>query len=100
VGYSVRQPSAVIVSKMEPNSAAEDLPALYRAVLDRVAEIAASGRRPLANEVRSAAIRIYSRAWDERARRELEALLQKHTLEAVNARSRDRDVRRHSVRAT
>jgi len=98
VGYSVRAPPAVIVSTMEPNSAAEDLPALYRAVLDRVAEIAASGRRPLANEVRAEAIRIYSRAWDERARRDLTALLQRHTLEAVNARPRDRDLERRSVR--
>ena len=63
---------------MEPNSAAEELPALYRAVLDRVAEIAAGGERPLANDVRTEAIRIYSRAWDERARRELEALLRRH----------------------
>ena len=54
VGYSVstdaRPPSC---PTMEPNSASEDLPRLYRAVLDRVAEIAASGRRPLANDVRA-----------------------------------------------
>ncbi len=65
---------------MEPNPVSEELPALYRAVLDRVAEIAASGRRPLANDIRREAIRIYSRAWDERARRDLEALLRRHTL--------------------
>ena len=83
---------------MEPNSAAEDLPALYRAVLDRVAEIAASGRRPLANDVRAEAIRIYSRAWDERARRDLVSLLRRHSaeLEALPAR---RGSRRRPVRA-
>ena len=56
---------------MEPKSAAEELPALYRAVLDRVAELEAAGERDLANRVRAEATRIYSRAWDDRARREL-----------------------------
>jgi len=83
---------------MEPNSAAEELPALYRAVLDRVAEIASSGRRPLANDVRAEAIRIYSRAWDQRARRELEALLRRHAL-AVGTQPARRGSRRRSVRA-
>ena len=36
---------------MEPKSAAEELPSLYRAVLDRVAALELSGRRELANEV-------------------------------------------------
>src|SRR6478672_2907869 len=54
---------------MEHTTPAEELPALYRAVLDRVAELEASGRRTLANQVRSEATRIYSRAWDDRARR-------------------------------
>jgi hypothetical protein len=83
---------------MEPNSAAEVLPDLYRAVLDRVAEIAASGRRPLANDVRAEAIRIYSRAWDERARRQLEALLRRHSV-AVEAQPARRGSRRRPVRA-
>jgi hypothetical protein len=83
---------------MDPNSAAEDLPALYRAVLDRVAEIASSGQRPLANDVRAEAIRIYSRAWDERARRELTSLLRRHSagLETQPAR---RGSRRRPARA-
>jgi hypothetical protein len=84
---------------MEPNSASEELPALYRAVLDRIAEIAASGRRPLANDIRVEAIRIYSRAWDERARRDLEALLRRHTLESVESRESGRGLRRRPVRA-
>ena len=83
---------------MEPNSAAETLPELYRAVLDRVAEIAASGRRPLANDIRAEAIRIYSRAWDDRARRQLEALLRRHAAE-MEAQPAGRGSRRRPVRA-
>ena len=63
---------------MEPKSAAEELPGLYRAVLDRVAVLELSGRRELAIEVRSEATRIYSRAWDERARRGLTLLLRRN----------------------
>jgi hypothetical protein len=64
---------------MEPKSASEELPALYRAVLDRVAELEAAHERDLANQVRADAIHIYSRAWDERARRELLALLRRNS---------------------
>jgi hypothetical protein len=64
---------------MDPNSIAEELPALYRAILDRVAELERDGRRVEAARVRSDATRIYSRAWDERARSRLEALLQRNT---------------------
>lgn len=85
---------------MEPNSASEDLPALYRAVLDRVAEIAASGRRSLANELRAEAIRIYSRAWDDRARRELQALLRRHPGDDVETRPEARGNRHRPVSAT
>jgi len=63
---------------MEPKSASEELPALYRAVLDRVAELEGARERDLANRVRADAIHIYSRAWDERARRELLALLRRN----------------------
>ena len=57
---------------MEQNSPAEELPALYRAILDRVAELEPDGDRAEAARVRAAATRIYSRAWDERARRGLD----------------------------
>ena len=60
---------------MDPISAAEELPVLYRAVLDRVARIDAGGQRAVANRIRLEATRIYSRAWDDRARRGLEALM-------------------------
>src|SRR6478609_9110131 len=55
-----------MLAEMEHNPA-EDLPTLYRAVLDRVGELEASGDRVMARRVRAQAIRIYSRAWDERS---------------------------------
>jgi hypothetical protein len=60
---------------MDPKSAAEELPALYRALLDRVAQIEAEGHRETAYRLRSDATRIYSRSWDDRGRRMLQDLL-------------------------
>jgi len=68
---------------MEPMSPAEELPALYRALLDRVAQIEAEGRRAAAYRLRSEATRIYSKCWDERARCALHDLLSR----AVDARA-------------
>jgi hypothetical protein len=62
---------------MEPNSPAEELPTLYRAILDRVAELESGGERDEATRVRRQATTAYSRAWDDRARRELESLLRR-----------------------
>jgi hypothetical protein len=84
---------------MEPNSAAEELPGLYRAVLDRVGQLEAAGQRDLANAVRADAIRIYSRSWDERARRQLEALLRRNTNAHAGQRMTGRGLRRRAVRA-
>jgi hypothetical protein len=70
---------------MEHNPA-EDLPTLYRAVLDRVGELEASGDRVMARRVRAQAIRIYSRAWDERSRRRLQNLLRRTTTETAGLR--------------
>ena len=83
---------------MEPNAAAEELPALYRAVLDRVGELVADGRRGMANQVRADAIAIYSRAWDERARRDLEALLRRHAADMPGERVVGRGFRRRRLR--
>jgi len=83
---------------MDPNSAAEELPALYRAVLDRVAELESGGRRDLANQVRADAIRIYSRSWDDRARRELQALLRGNASGAAVRRRTRRAFRRRIIR--
>jgi hypothetical protein len=60
---------------MDQKSAAEELPALYRALLDRIAQIDAAGYRAVGYQIRIEATRIYSRAWDDRARRGLEDLL-------------------------
>jgi hypothetical protein len=84
---------------MEPNSAAEELPALYRAVLDRVGQLEAAGQRQIANRVRSRAIKIYSRAWDERARRELTTLLRRNAVEEADITTAGRSLRRRSIRA-
>ena len=62
---------------METNSPAEDLPALYRAILDRVAELELAGDRSRAARLRADATDAYSRAWGERARRRLETLLRR-----------------------
>jgi hypothetical protein len=52
-----------------------ELPGLYLAILERVAELETAGRRREAGRVRRAATKAYSRAWDERARRALIDLL-------------------------
>jgi hypothetical protein len=75
---------------MEPNSLAEDLPALYRTILDRVAELEADGHRVEAARMRASATQIYSRAWDERARRHLEGLLLRNARPAAGLGARPR----------
>jgi len=81
---------------MEPNSAAEILPGLYRAVLDRVAQLELAGHRDAAGLMRSKGTRIYSRSWDDRARRELVTLLRQH---GVDASGQPRSARRARNRA-
>jgi hypothetical protein len=58
-------------------SPAEQLPAIYRAVLDSVAELERRGERFEASRFRSDAIRAYSRSWDARGRRRLESILRR-----------------------
>ena len=60
----------------EPSaSVAEDLPELYREILDRVADLERMGARPEAARIRADATRAYSNAWDESARRVLTGLI-------------------------
>ena len=82
---------------MEPKSASEELPALYRAVLDRVAQLEASRDRALANRIRAEATNIYSRAWDERARRELLALLRRSAAPDTGLPVNDPKLRRRTT---
>jgi hypothetical protein len=54
---------------------AETLPRVYRRVLDAVARLETLGARRDATRFRSAAIEVYSRAWDGRCHRRLEEIL-------------------------
>jgi hypothetical protein len=82
---------------MDQKAAAEELPALYRAILDRISLIDAAGHRSLAYRIRSDATRIYSRAWDERARRGLESLLRETADKTTPARPHVRGTVRRSA---
>jgi hypothetical protein len=84
---------------METNSPSEELPALYRAILDRVAVMEAEGDRADAARLRSDATDAYSRAWDERARRRLETLLRQATRHAADDRRHARPIRTIGRRA-
>jgi hypothetical protein len=107
IGQSIQDPWAIpsgatresSLAMMEPKSASEELPALYRAVLDRVAQLEASSDRPLANRVRAEATHIYSRAWDERARRELLALLRRNAPTDEGLPANERSLRRRTTSA-
>ncbi len=84
---------------VEPvTSVAEDLPALYRAILERVAGLERAGARAEAARIRHEATQAYSSAWDEGARRILLTLLQRaDRTSASAARSRSWSLRRRSA---
>jgi hypothetical protein len=63
------------MGSVETLSPAEELPALFRAVLDGVAELERLGKRHEAAKVRADAVRAYSRSWDASGRRRLEGIL-------------------------
>lgn len=67
-------PTGAMVVAMDPTPA-EELPALYRAILDSVARLEVAGERQTAARIRRDATAAYSRAWDARAQRRLLALL-------------------------
>lgn len=81
---------------MDPNSVAEELPGLYRTILDRIAELEGVGDRVEASRIRTAATRSYSRAWDDRTRRELDDLLRRARRPTAAERLLGRGTRRHA----
>ncbi len=54
---------------------ADDLPGLYRAILDRVAQLERIGERVEAGRIRMSATAAYSEAWNEPGRTRLLSLL-------------------------
>ena len=58
-------------------SPAEDLPALYRLILDGVSVLERRGARTEAGRIRSAATRAYSTAWNAEQFRRLEQLVER-----------------------
>jgi len=67
---------AVLPPAPEPAATvAEDLPELYRAILDRVGHLELIGERHEAGRIRLAATEAYSVAWDQGARVRLLNLL-------------------------
>lgn len=70
------RPTPVPAMPVEPAATlAEDLPELYRAILERVAELERIGARAVAGRIRADATRAYSNAWDESARKLLSGLI-------------------------
>jgi len=59
---------------MDDRTPAEELPHLYRTVLDTVGRLEHIGEREFAWQIRRDALRTYSTRWDERGRRNLERL--------------------------
>lgn len=59
---------------VDDRTPAEELPHLYRAVLDTVVRLEHAGDRDFAWRIRRDALRTYSTRWDEKGRRALERL--------------------------
>jgi hypothetical protein len=66
-------PEAVAVEAA--STPADDLPGLYRDILDRVAELEHIGERAQAGQIRMEATQAYSDAWNEAGRGRLLVLL-------------------------
>jgi hypothetical protein len=72
---------------------------LYRALLDRVAQIESEGHRSAAYRLRSRATRIYSKCWDDRARHALQDLLDRTFDLSVSQPEPDHESQHRSVTA-
>ena len=62
---------------MDDRTPAEELPSLYRAVLDTVSRLEHVGERAYAFDIRRRALRTYSTRWDDGGRRALVQLNRK-----------------------
>jgi hypothetical protein len=77
---------------VEGSSIAHELPDLYRLVLERIARLETAGQRAEGLLIRRAAIKVYSRAWDDRAFRQLDRLRERAE-RVLDGHERPRDVR-------
>lgn len=82
---------------MDDKPIAESLPERYRQLLDRVAEVSKAGFRTEADLMRAAAIRAYSRRWNNATDRRLQELIRRGDRVLDRDRSR-RHLRRGGVR--
>jgi hypothetical protein len=83
-----------------PSTPADDLPGLYRSILDRVAELEQIGERAHAGRIRMAATEAYSEAWNERGRGRLLTLIDRADRTIVGRdRPRGWTLRRRSAAA-
>ncbi|HEU0243386.1 MAG TPA: hypothetical protein VFQ75_05730 [Candidatus Limnocylindrales bacterium] len=83
---------------MDEQTPAEELPTLYRAVLETVARLERAGERAYAWELRRKALRTYSTRWDEAGRRSLQRLDREgHVRLAMTRRT---DERAHALSAS
>jgi hypothetical protein len=94
---SPAQPAVAVEAASTP---ADDLPGLYREILDRVAALEQIGERSQAGRIRMAATEAYSDAWNETGRSRLLGLIDRadRTI-AGHDRPRGWTLRRRSVPA-
>ncbi|HEY7524516.1 MAG TPA: hypothetical protein VH720_12775 [Candidatus Limnocylindrales bacterium] len=74
-----------------PASPADELPALYREILDGLAPLERSPLRPEALRIRARASRIYAQSWSDQGRKSLQSLLRRlqHLAARVEGSSAD-----------
>jgi hypothetical protein len=81
------------------SSPAEDLPALYRAILDGIAQLERIGHRREASLLRAEATAAYSTSWDESSLRRLD-YIRRRIERIIAGDERPRSARARSWRAT
>ena len=86
---------AALQSSAGPSSASgetinDETPALFRSILDLVADAERAGFRADAERARRSAIQVYARGWDEAGRRDLAAIEQRLMRRLAAPRTRRR----------